>query len=79
MERSAFRNPEKAKAFSLVLKPKVSGYLSLKIANQFLLFKCFVRESRKVFEIVPGRFELPSSDPKSKMIDRYTTGLLLCS
>ena len=29
--------------------------------------------------IAPGRFELPSSDPKSEMIDRYTTGLFCVS
>ena len=26
-------------------------------------------------EVAPGRFELPSQDPESRMIDRYTTGL----
>jgi hypothetical protein len=25
--------------------------------------------------VAPGRFELPSQDPESRMIDRYTTGL----
>ena len=25
-----------------------------------------------------GRFELPSPDPKSCMIDHYTTGVLMC-
>ncbi len=29
-------------------------------------------------EVAPGRFELPSQDPESRMIDRYTTGLIRC-
>ena len=27
--------------------------------------------------VAPGRFELPSQDPESRMIDRYTRGLVI--
>ncbi len=29
----------------------------------------------RMWLVAPGRFELPSQDPESRMIDRYTTGL----
>ncbi len=42
---------------------------------------CLVFENKKeiarvLFGIPPPRFELGSPDPKSCMIDRYTTGVL---
>ena len=33
------------------------------------------RQEKKGRVVAPGRFELPSQDPESRMIDRYTTGL----
>ncbi len=37
-----------------------------------------VRVARDFMGIAPGRFELPSRVPKTRMLDRYTTGLRAC-
>ena len=35
-----------------------------------------LHQTKKQYQIPPTRFELVSPDPKSCMIDRYTTGVL---
>ena len=35
----------------------------------------FLHGPHTEIRVAPGRFELPSQDPESRMIDRYTTGL----
>jgi hypothetical protein len=42
----------------------------------YRIFENEIEITRILFGIPPTRFELVSPDPKSCMIDRYTTGVL---